>query len=188
VVVTIDFEALLGRLGRSPARLESGQLLSPAAARRIACDARIIPIMLGAKGEPLDIGRSSSTSSRAIRRAVVVRDGGCVFPACDRPPSWCDVHHVLHWADGGSTAIDNLCLLCERHHRAVHHDGWQVQLIDGLPWFVPPAWVDPSRTPRLHSRFIVRKLGDANHPHANDVGMAAATARGEARPNTSGWP
>jgi hypothetical protein len=78
-----------------------------------------------------------------------------VFPACDRPPSWCDVHHVQHWCDGGSTSVGNLALLCDRHHRAVHHDGWLVQMTDAKPWFIPPAWVDPSRTPRLHSRFIV---------------------------------
>jgi hypothetical protein len=155
VVVTIDFEALLGKLGRTPAQLESGKLLSPAAARRIACDARIIPVMLGANSEPLDVGRSAYTATRAVRRAVVARDGGCVFPACDRPPSWCDVHHVQHWCDGGSTSVGNLALLCDRHHRAVHHDGWLVQMTDAKPWFIPPAWVDPSRTPRLHSRFIV---------------------------------
>jgi hypothetical protein len=179
LVVTIDFDALLGTLstlGRTPAQLESGELLSPAAARRIACDARVIPIMLGAKGEPLDVGRSSYVAPRAVRRGVVARDEGCVFPGCDRPPSWCDVHHVQHWIDGGSTAVGNLALLCDRHHRAVHHDGWQIQMIDGLPWFIPPAWVDSTQTPRLHSRFIVKTLVSSVSDPPGGLAEAASAA------------
>nr|MDT0663721.1 hypothetical protein [Micromonospora sp. DSM 115978] len=66
------------------------------------------------------------------------------------PPTWCETHHVAHWTrDHGDTKLDNLVLLCRHHHRAVHHHGWDVTIApDGLPEFLPPAWIDPHRTPR----------------------------------------
>jgi hypothetical protein len=82
------------------------------------------------------------------------------MPGCDRPPTWCDVHHRKHWADGGRTCADNGVLLCERHHTLVHQDGWLIEIVGGLPWFTPPAWIDAHRTPRLHSRFKTRQLDD----------------------------
>jgi hypothetical protein len=70
---------------------------------------------------------------------VIVRDGHCRFPSCDRPPPWCDAHHVEHWADGGVTAVSNLLLLCRRHHRLVHQPGgFTLQLLDGRPVFKRP--------------------------------------------------
>lgn len=75
----------------------------------------------------------------AMRRAVVVRDRGCRFPGCDRPQAWCDAHHVIHWADGGPTALRNLILLCPRHHRMVHERrGSNLSLEDGRPVFRGP--------------------------------------------------
>ena len=62
-----------------------------------------------------------------LRRALVVRDDGCRYPGCNRPPGWCDAHHVTHWVDGGPTAVDNLVLLCDRHHHVVHEPGWQLE-------------------------------------------------------------
>jgi hypothetical protein len=76
--------------------------------------------------QPLDVGRRTRTIPPAIRTALVVRDRGCAFPGCDRPPSWTDAHHREHWADGGPTSLDNLVLLCRTHHRAVHEGGWQL--------------------------------------------------------------
>ena len=141
-----------------PGSLEGGYLISAGAVRRIACDANIIPVVLGSAGQPLDIGRSTRLVNQALRRALILRDGGCAFPGCDRPPSWCDAHHIDHWADGGPTALCNLCLLCVHHHDRVHKDGWTIKMIDGRPWFIPPAWLDPDRRPRLHSRYRVREL------------------------------
>jgi hypothetical protein len=83
-----------------------GESISGAAARRIGCDAHIIPIVLGSHSEPLDISRPTPTP--AIRRATIARDGGCIGPHCDRPPAWCDLHHIQHWADGGPTTLTNL--------------------------------------------------------------------------------
>jgi hypothetical protein len=71
----------------------------------------------------------------ALRRALVVRDRSCAFPGCDRSPSWCDAHHIRHWADGGETALENLVLLCRRHHRIVHHGRFRIEMRGALPVF-----------------------------------------------------
>jgi hypothetical protein len=86
---------------------------------------------------PLDVGRATKVVPAALRRAVVVRDRGCRFPGCDRPPGWCDSHHVRHWADGGETALLNLVLLCRPHHRLIHR-GFGVSMVDGAPVFSRP--------------------------------------------------
>ncbi|HEU4529006.1 MAG TPA: DUF222 domain-containing protein [Actinomycetota bacterium] len=132
VLVTLDLEALEGRAGRS--ELADVGPVTPETARRLACDARVSRIITDGGSQPLDVGRSSRVIPPALRRAVIVRDGGCRFPGCGRPPSWCDAHHVRHWADGGRTALDNLVLLCRPHHRAVHR-GFRVQMVDGVPVF-----------------------------------------------------
>jgi hypothetical protein len=96
-------------------------------------------------GEVLDVGRTTSRWPVAIRRAITIRDGGCIFPTCDRPASWADVHHCTHWADGGHTSIDNGVLLCRRHHTFIHKEHWsvtidgrgpQVRLPDGTPYVI----------------------------------------------------
>ena len=90
--------------------------------RRLACDAKIIPLVLGSDGQPLDVGRTTRTVPVSMRHALNERDKGCRHPACDRPPAWTDAHHVIHWIDGGPTSLDNLLLLCRKHHVA-HHKG-----------------------------------------------------------------
>ncbi|MGI8691631.1 MAG: HNH endonuclease signature motif containing protein [Geodermatophilaceae bacterium] len=88
-----------------------------------------------------------------MRRALNLRDRGCAFPGCQRPPAWCDGHHIVSWAVGGTTGLDNGVLLCGHHHSVVHGDNWAVRLAaDGIPEFIPPAWIDPQRTPRRNSR------------------------------------
>jgi 5-methylcytosine-specific restriction endonuclease McrA len=85
------------------------------------------------------VGRRTPVISPAMRRAVILRDGHCRFPGCDRPHTWCDVHHVVHWAEGGPTALPNLLLLCRRHHRMVHQPGgFRLELVDGRPVFRRP--------------------------------------------------
>jgi hypothetical protein len=143
---------------RAPGSLEGGYLISAGALRRIACDANIIPVVLGSAGQLLDIGRSTRLVTQGLRRALILRDGGCAFPGCDRPPSWCDAHHCQHWANDGITALCNLCLLCAHHHDRVHADGWTITMINDLPWFIPPAWLDPQQRPRQNSRYRVRAL------------------------------
>ena len=88
--------------------------------RRITCDAQIARVITDGASAPLDVGRTTRTVPPAMWRALVARDGGCVAEGCDRPPGWCDAHHIQHWVDGGPTNLANLELRCRRHHRAVH--------------------------------------------------------------------
>jgi len=127
---------------------ETGTTLSAGWARKLACDATLIPTVLGSASEPLDIGRASRVVPPGLRRALITRDRGCAFPGCRRPPRWADAHHIRHWADGGPTALDNLVLLCDHHHDVIHHTDWEVTISDGRPVFTPPAWLDPLRRPR----------------------------------------
>jgi HNH endonuclease/Domain of unknown function (DUF222) len=108
-------------------------------ARRIACDASVMRVVMAGESEPLDVGRRTAVISPALRRAVIARDRRCRFPGCDRPPAWCDAHHVQHWADGGTTSLDNLLLICRRHHRMLHaRRGFTVEMNDARPTFRRP--------------------------------------------------
>ena len=141
-------------VGAGVGLLDSGLPVSAATVRRWACDCQLIPIVLGAHGEPLDAGRASREPTPAIRRALDVRDRGCAFPGCDRPTKWCISHHIVHWEALGETSCANLVLLCRHHHRVIHHHGWDVHIApDGLPSFYPPTWIDPDRQPRRHIRY-----------------------------------
>ncbi|MBM7789057.1 HNH endonuclease signature motif containing protein [Tenggerimyces flavus] len=89
-----------------------------------------------------------------LRRLLELRDGGCAFPGCDRPPGWCHAHHVVPWSKGGPTTRDNGVLLCGYHHRLIHQGAWQVRIaLDGLPEFLPPDWIDPKQRPLRNHRF-----------------------------------
>ena len=78
-------------------------------------------------GQPLDHGRAQRRFTPRQRRALIVRDGGCAFPGCDRKPTWCDAHHLRPWEDDGLTDLANGCLLCRRHHNLIHHNGWTLE-------------------------------------------------------------
>lgn len=111
--------ALLARAGEPIVPSEAG------------CDSTFYRAVLGAEGEILDVGRQTARWPAGIRRAITVRDGGCIFPGCDRPPSWTDIHHCTPWADGGGTSVDNGALLCRRHHVFVHRQRWSVTIEHG---------------------------------------------------------
>ncbi len=141
----------LGPVGVLPGVLDNGHAVSAETLRLLACDARVIPVVLGAHSEPLDVGRATRTVPAGLRRALITRDQGCAFPGCDRPPSWCDAHHTKHWADGGETCLTNLVLLCAHHHRVVHHDGWRITHgPGGHPDFHPPPWITQRGPTRRH--------------------------------------
>jgi hypothetical protein len=155
VVVTVPFDVLTHQLGAGT--LDTGERVSPAVVRRLCCDASLLPVVLDGAGQPLDLGRERRLITGALRRALALRDKGCAFPGCDRPPRWCDGHHVVHWQDGGPTTLANAVLLCGHHHRLVHQQDWGVHIAaDGLPSFTPPAWIDPDRKPR-RNRFHRRE-------------------------------
>jgi hypothetical protein len=149
VRVTIDLMALCAE--RGAAGFAGGSLgwagpINPETARRLACDAGVSRILTGPSGLPLDTGREQRAPSAGIRRATEIRDEHCVFAGCDAPPEWCDFHHVIHWAHGGSTSCENGALLCERHHTSVHEgrfgikrdpdtDHWHTYRPDGTEIF-----------------------------------------------------
>ncbi|SFU05875.1 HNH endonuclease signature motif containing protein [Arthrobacter sp. ov118] len=121
--------------------------------RKIACDAEIIPVLLGGEGRVLDIGRASRVFPPHIRKAITARDQGCSFPQCTIPAPWCEAHHVTYWSRGGSTGTDNGTLLCSHHHHLIHKEQWTIQMRSGIPWFIPPPHVDPGQTPRRNRYF-----------------------------------
>jgi hypothetical protein len=145
LTVSMPFSWLRSQIGHG--LVDAEEEISPAEVRRLACDSGIVPMVLGTRSEPLDVGRMSYTIPEAIRRALVFRDRGCTFRGCNRRPERCHAHHVHHWADGGETCLANLTLLCSYHHHLVHHGDWVVTMIEGRPWFTPPAWIDPERDP-----------------------------------------
>ncbi len=127
----------------------TGVLLSPQVLRRVACDAALVPHVLGTAGEDLDLGRVVRLFTRAQRRRLWRRDRCCTFPGCTRPSSWTKAHHVLHWADGGLSDVDNAALLCQDHHTFVH---------------TRRLWAQVRRTPDELGRYVVWDL----HPGSYD--------------------
>ncbi|HSQ38154.1 MAG TPA: DUF222 domain-containing protein, partial [Acidimicrobiia bacterium] len=117
LVVTVEAATLQGR-GGQVVDLETGPI-SLEAVRRLACDATVTPISTH-RDRVLEIGRRTRLIPSSVRRALNHRDGGCTHPGCDIPARWCDAHHLVHWAEGGPTALSNLRLLCRRHHREAH--------------------------------------------------------------------
>jgi uncharacterized protein DUF222/HNH endonuclease len=132
VVVTVDLKSLKENHGL--AELEEAGTVATEVARRLSCDGSVSRVVVSGRSEPLDVGRRTPVVSAPLRRAVVVRDGGCRFPGCGRPAPWCDAHHVQHWAEGGETKLSNLILLCRPHH-GLAHDGFRVEIVDGRPVF-----------------------------------------------------
>src|SRR6266508_3211632 len=157
LILTLDYTKLAAEVGTGT--LDTGDHLPAGTVRRLACDAKIIPAVLGGPSQPL-----------------VLRDAGCTFPGCDLPPGWCDAHHLRHWANGGPTDLNNTVLLCPRHHHTAHHQHWTIRIApDGLPEFLPPPpnhpphpppppppWIDPHQRPRRHHR---HKPGHKPPPH-----------------------
>ena len=173
------------------AALEDGDGLRVSAetSRRVACDAAAVVLQHAPDGAILDVGRKTRTIPPALRRALQTRDRQCRFPGCHARR--CDAHHVQHWADGGATRLDNLVLLCRRHHRSVHEEGFTVRLDpagnaefcwpDGRPFPAvppPPRWSGPPLAPtdaRLAASAIVIDADTATpdwHGERLDVGFA----------------
>lgn len=116
--------------------------------RRHICDAGGVPIVFDESGQGMSLGRTVRLHTGPQRLVIAARDGGCIFPGCDRPPSWTEVHHPDEWdRDRGETSVENGVLLCTHHHMLVHNEGWRVIRDGGGYAVVPPASVDPTRTP-----------------------------------------
>lgn len=146
ITVTIDLEDLKGATD-ARGDLVHGDTLSAAAVRQLACDAGIIPLVLGSNSEPLDVGAEHRFVTRAIRQALNARDKGCI--ACGAPPAMSEAHHITHWADGGPTSLENLALLCKRDHINVHRGHLTIHPNNGHPTINRPTWSDPDPPPAL---------------------------------------
>ena len=179
IQITMPLGFLTDKLGRAELLGFEGEQVSAQEARRLACDAGLIPVVLGSKSEPLDVGRERRLVTRALRAALVHRDRGCVFPHCTAKPAACEAHHIVPWWAGGETSLANMVLLCPHHHRLVEPDPnysaegqWQIHITSadtdlvkitsngvssagGRPVFVPPRYLDPARSPRQHRRFTL---------------------------------
>lgn len=169
LLVTMSVESLrrlgaepgtVARQQDAPARLsETGEPVPVGVLRRLCCDAEFVPVVLGGRSEVLDVGRAHRLVTPAIRTALIVRDGGCVFPGCDARPRDCEAHHIVPWQQGGATSVKNLVLLCRHHHGLIepgvepNPHRWELRLAeDGVPEFLPPLRVDRERRPRRHAR------------------------------------
>jgi hypothetical protein len=137
--------ASVGRFGKLP----GGIAVSARWLRMLACDAEILPAVLGSDGAILDLGTGTRLFTSNQRHAIGERDGHhCHFPDCQAPEKWCHAHHLIHWADGGPTDVGNGVLLCPTHHHLIHHDNWQVRMGNhGHPEYTPPPWTDPTQHP-----------------------------------------
>lgn len=162
VQIHLDADMLRARTGY--ATTAEGEPVSLARARQLLCDADVLPVVLDGAGVPVDVGTERRLFTGPVRTAILTRDGGCVFPGCDREPRGCDIHHIVPWWDGGPTSLTNGVTVCRHHHGMIEprpgHERhtWRVRIADdGLPEFVPPAAVDRAGAPRLHARLHLRR-------------------------------
>lgn len=138
MTVLVDLNTLETASGELAELLLTGAAITPETARRIACDAKLARVGVAGDSAPLDVGRSVRTVTPAQRKALIVRDRGCRFPGCDRPASWCDAHHILHWVRGGLTDLCNLILLCRHHHTLIHLHRFTIAGTADRPVFLRP--------------------------------------------------
>jgi len=163
IVIAVPYDKVLADCWGA-GLLSTGDQIDAGTARRLLCDADLMPAILGGPSEVLDVGRAQRLVTPAIRAALELRDGGCVFPGCATPARDCEAHHIIPWRLGGPTALWNLVLLCAHHHGTVEPshdpdaDRWKIRLReDSVPEIIPPLRVDPSQRPRLHARFHTRR-------------------------------
>jgi hypothetical protein len=161
ILVAVDLDVLRGQLGTATL-LNTAEPITARHARRLACDAGIIPLIMGGDTIPLDAGRERRLYGNVLRAALIRRDQGCAFPGCDRPPAECEAHHRKPWWAGGNTSLTNGVLLCPHHHHLVEpdpnrpdHQNWSVELDSrGHPTFAAPTRnPDTPRHWRQHDRY-----------------------------------
>ena len=168
IVVTLSYDKLVKQCsdaGLGAQLTRTGEPLPASVVRQLLCDADLLPAVLGSKSEPLDVGRAQRLVTPPIRAALELRDGGCVFPGCEKPPEACHAHHIVPWWAGGRTSLENLVLACPHHHGIIEParpehpdpDRWQVRLRNGTAEVIPPKRVDPNQRPRTHARFTTRR-------------------------------
>jgi hypothetical protein len=137
VVLSADLRSLASDEGGC--QFEAGPVVNPEIARRISCDCRLQAVLRDPRGRAVGIGRRSRNVPEWLLRELLSRDEGCSFPGCGTR-RFLSAHHVVHWAHGGATQLDNLTLLCSFHHKLVHEGGWKVKLDQQLG----AVWLRPS--------------------------------------------
>jgi hypothetical protein len=166
IVVTLSYDKLLKHCsdtGLGAQLTRTGERLPASVVRRLLCDADILPAVLNGQSESLDVGRTQRLVTPPIRAALELRDGGCIFPSCDKPPEACHAHHIVPWWAGGDTSLSNLVLACPHHHGIIEPghdpttDRWTARLRNGVAEVIPPKRVDPQQRPRIHARFTTRR-------------------------------
>jgi hypothetical protein len=150
VLISMSAEQFETRTGL--AHTSFGDTLSVPQTLRLADEASIAWVVHNSDGGILTYGTTHRLASPKQTLALIARDRGCAFPGCTSPPEWTERHHVRPWRNGGATDLDNLCLLCDYHHDRIDTGGWTITMRNGLPWFTPPTWIDPTQTPRLNHR------------------------------------
>jgi hypothetical protein len=161
ILVAVNLDVLRGQLGTATL-LNTAEPITAHHARQLACDAGIIPIVMGGDTIPLDAGRERRLYGNVLRAALIRRDQGCAFPGCDRPPAECEAHHRTPWWAGGHTSLTNGVILCPHHHHLVEpdpnrpdHQNWSIKLdTRGHPTFAAPTRnPDTPRHWRQHDRY-----------------------------------
>ncbi|WP_376691153.1 HNH endonuclease [Wenzhouxiangella sp. EGI_FJ10409] len=169
VNVHTDLDTLRADGEGAESTLERGGNVSAETSRRLGCDCGVVPWEESERGATLDVGRRTRSIPPSIRRALQRRDQGCRFPGCTAHKH-VDAHHVVHWADGGETKLDNLATLCRHHHRAVHEGGFDVQMgADGVPKFYDRRGRLIPEAPQMRFRGNVFALMTANRRAGVDV-------------------
>ncbi|MGP9585213.1 DUF222 domain-containing protein [Micrococcaceae sp. AOP34-BR2-30] len=172
VLVTIDLPLMLRMMVQAgiapknfdPAWLTDGTLpsfelsqgaytgpISPANIRHLLCEAEILPVVLGGAGQILDVGTSERFFDKHLRKALVARDGGCAAPGCTAPAPWCESHHIDPARAQGPTSTANGVLLCHHDHRLADRGDWRISIVDDVPWFTAPPYIDPDQIPRRNT-------------------------------------
>lgn len=152
VTLTMDFDNLKNKVGA--AILSTGGEMSASQARRFACNAGIIPAVLGGKSVVLDLGRSQRLFTSHQKIALGTTRHGCYWRGCDRPEAWTEAHHVDWYSKGGTTDLNNAALFCYYHHQLLHNGEWDCRIAaDGIPEVIPPRRIDPKQRPIRHTRF-----------------------------------
>jgi hypothetical protein len=180
LVVSVGLEVLEGRC-RGTGLTTFGEVLSADVVRRLACDAQVVPVVLGSRGEVLDQGEAVRLFTRPQVRHLWLRDKHCTFPGCSKPAAWTDAHHLVHWAHGGPTDIWNAALLCRAHHSVVHTHRYAGRVTQGphgpfVQWDLTrgsyDAMLAAHRTHREHQ---------SNHARANGNGNGTVAGGGDPR-------
>lgn len=166
VMVTIDYQTLLDQLDElDPGHLPTsetaiGGRIHPAHIRQAACGAEIIPVVMGGEGQVLEVGRGERLFTPEQLKILYARDRGCSFPGCTVHAFMTEAHHILPWSHGGPTDVDNGVLACSFHHHLAHAGDWTIVVAAGVPYWVPPPWVDPAQ-PRLRNTYFHPDVGTA---------------------------